>query len=127
MRSLQLFGRDKIKLKIRKRIKEQSSFFRLTVYKSNKHIYTQVFTSDIKRVVLSVSSLDKEFKIRREKACVVSKCFSKVDASRLVGFLLAERIKKKRITQVVFDRSGFKFHGRIKAVADSLIESGIKC
>jgi len=131
MRNLYLLRKYKIKTKIRKRIKEQSKLLRLTVYKSNKHIYAQIFNYDVTKVIVSASSLDKEFLLKYEKIKTSDKAsdktFNKINIARLVGFLLADRSKKKGITQVVFDRSGFKFHGRIKAVADSMLENNIKC
>ena len=115
---------DRKKTKIRKKIAKQNKF-RLTVYKSNKHIYVQLFTSNGSKVIMSLSSLDKIF--RQELCSLESKNYSKVDQAALVGVLFAKKLKDKNIDQVVFDRSGFKFHGRIKAVADSILSNGILC
>lgn len=115
---------DRKKTKIRKKIAKQSKY-RLTVYKSNKHIYVQLFTSNGSKVIMSLSSLDKIF--RQELNLLESKNHSKVDQAALVGVLFAKKLKDKNIDQVVFDRSGFKFHGRIKAVADSILSNGILC
>lgn len=112
---------DRRKTKIRKKISSQNKL-RLTVYKSNKHIYAQLFLSDGSKVLASMSSLDKKF-----KESIVDVKLSKIDKASLVGKLLADVLKSKNILNVVFDRSGFKFHGRIKAVADSIKNNGIKC
>lgn len=112
---------ERKKFKIRKKIAKQDKH-RLTVYKSNRHIYVQLFTSDGSFVVTSLSSLDKEFKLGLK-----DKKLNKVSQASYLGVLLSQKLKSKGITQVVFDRSGFKFHGRIKAVADSLISNGIFC
>ncbi|HIH2762846.1 MAG TPA: 50S ribosomal protein L18 [Candidatus Azoamicus sp.] len=112
---------DRRKTKIRKKILNQNKL-RLTVYKSNKHIYAQLFLSDGSKVLASMSSLDKKF-----KEMALNNKLSKIDEAYLVGKLLADILKSKNILSVVFDRSGFKFHGRIKAVADSIKDNGIKC
>lgn len=112
---------DRRKIKIRKKILNQNKL-RLTVYKTNKHIYAQLFLSDGSKVLASMSSLDKKF-----KEAILNSKLTKIDKAFLVGKLLADVLKNKNILSVVFDRSGFKFHGRIKAVADSIKNNGIKC
>jgi len=112
---------ERKKIKIRKTIAKQEKN-RLSVYKSNKHIYAQLFKSNGSSVIVSMSSLDKDFKIE-----MGNKLLNKRDQASLVGVLLSKKIREKGISQVVFDRSGFKFHGRIKAVADSISSNGIFC
>lgn len=112
---------ERKKKKIRKKIAKQTKN-RLTVYKSNKHIYAQLFNSNGSIVITSVSSLDKEFKDESK-----NKNMNKTEKAHLLGILIAKKIINKGIDRVVFDRSGFKFHGRIKAVADSIIKNGILC
>lgn len=109
------------KIKIRKKIAKQNTC-RLSVYKSNKHIYAQLFNSKGSFVILSASSIDKDFKNE-----VKDNHMTKIDQAFLVGSLLAKKIKDKGIDRVVFDRSGFKFHGRIKAVANAILNNGIFC
>lgn len=109
------------KKKIRKKIAKQTKN-RLTVYKSNKHIYAQLFNSKGSNVITSLSSLDKEFKEELK-----NKNLNKTQKAFLLGSILSKKIINKGIKKVVFDRSGFKFHGRIKAVADSIIKNGILC
>lgn len=114
---------ERRKKKIRKKIKIQSKY-RLTVYKSNKHIYAQLYKNDGSEVIESMSSLSISFKQKIEKENLNT--LTKIEKSKLVGQLLAEKLKQKNLNNIVFDRSGFKFHGRIKAVADAIKENGIK-
>ena len=113
---------ERRKTRIRKKIAKHAKP-RLTVYKSNKHIYAQLYTANGSNVILSVSSLDKEFKNKINKQTNLTK----IKQAELVGSLVSDKIKHKNIKQVVFDRSGFKFHGRIKAVADSILKNGVLC
>lgn len=109
------------KIKIRKKIAKQNNL-RLTVYKSNKHIYAQVYNSTGSYVITSSSSLDKDFKIELNNLKI-----NKTDQSIIVGNLLAKKLLKIGIKKIVFDRSGFKFHGRIKVIADCMLKHGIFC
>jgi large subunit ribosomal protein L18 len=93
---------------------------RLCVFKSNKNIEAQII-DDVKGVTLvSASTIDKELKAK------VKKAGSKVEQSKIVGKALAERAKNKKITDVVFDRNGFSYHGRIKHLAETAREGGLK-
>ncbi|QQG46748.1 MAG: 50S ribosomal protein L18 [Candidatus Azosocius agrarius] len=115
-----LSSRKKRALKIRKKIKELC-VIRLTVYKTLKHIYAQAFTFDGKEVIESASSLDKSIKDNLRVG------MKKVDVAVMVGELFSKRILLKGIKNLAFDRSGFKFHGRIKALADAIKNNGVKC
>ncbi|WP_462379938.1 50S ribosomal protein L18 [Pseudomonas sp. Marseille-QA0892] len=90
---------------------------RLCVYRSSQHIYAQVISADGGKVLASASTLDKEL---REGAS------GNVEAAKKVGLLVAERAKAAGVTQVAFDRSGFKYHGRVKALADAAREGGLE-
>lgn len=90
---------------------------RLSVYRSSQHIYAQVISADGAKVLASASTLDKEL---RDSAT------GNVDAAKKVGQLVAERAKAAGVTQVAFDRSGFKYHGRVKALADAAREGGLE-
>lgn len=109
------------KIKIRKKIAKQTKF-RLSVYKSNKHIYAQLYNSIGSVVITSSSSLDKDFKKELE-----NRKLNKTEQAKIVGNILSKKLISKGIKHVVFDRSGFKFHGRIKAIANSIINNGIFC
>lgn len=115
---------DKRKKKIRHAIKKQFKY-RLTVYKSNKHTYTQLYNPDCNLVILSMSTLDKNFKLEISKSKL--DVLNKVTKSKILAILLAIKIKEMNIKNIVFDRSGFKFHGRIKAVAETINKNGIIC
>jgi len=92
---------------------------RLCVFRTPRHIYAQVIAPSGSEVIASASTLDKAV-----KADV--KSTGNVDAAEKVGKAIAERAKAAGITKVAFDRSGFKYHGRIKALADSARESGLE-
>ena len=92
---------------------------RLCVYKTPRHIYAQIIAPDSEGVVAPASTLDKEFKGQNNNG-------GNVSAAVMIGKLIAERAKKAGVTQVAFDRSGFKYHGRIKALADSARENGME-
>ncbi|GIZ11711.1 50S ribosomal protein L18 [Pseudomonas sp. NCCP-436] len=90
---------------------------RLCVHRSSQHIYAQVISADGGKVLASASTLDKAL---RDGAT------GNVDAAKKVGALVAERAKAAGVTQVAFDRSGFKYHGRVKALADAAREGGLE-
>lgn len=92
---------------------------RLTVYRTPRHIYAQVMTADGARVLACSSTLEAEVKVGLKNT-------GNVDAAKAVGKLVAERAIAAGITIVAFDRSGFKYHGRVKAVADAAREAGLK-
>ncbi len=110
--------------RVRKKIRELGAI-RLTVRKTSQHIYAQVFSSNGSKVLASASSLEKSVKesINTDKIYKIGK----IKIAELVGSIIAERMKEKGIVKVAFDRSGFKFHGRIKALAKSVCENGVKC
>ena len=83
---------------------------RLTIHRTPRHIYAQIISGDGAKVLASASTLDKD--LRSGKT-------GNADAAKAVGLLVAERAKAAGITQVAFDRSGFKYHGRVKALADA--------
>jgi large subunit ribosomal protein L18 len=90
---------------------------RLSVYRTPRHIYAQVIAQDGASVLASASTLDKS--LRSGKT-------GNAEAAKSVGELIAERAKAAGITQVAFDRSGFKYHGRVKALADAAREAGLE-
>ena len=92
---------------------------RLAVYRSNNHIYAQVIDDDAQQTICSASTIDKELKEDSDK--LLSNCSS----SSTVGKLLAKRAIKKGIKQVIFDRGGNLYHGRVKALADAARDAGL--
>lgn len=91
---------------------------RLSVFRTPRHIYAQLIMPDGK-VMAASSSLDSEV----QKNCTYG---GNISAASLVGKSVAERIKKLGITKIAFDRSGFKYHGRVKALADAARENGLE-
>lgn len=111
--------RDRTKARIRGRLAGTAERPRLTVFKSLKRIYVQA-VDDAKGITLaSASSLEKEL---REQA----KNGANIDAAKAVGARIAARLKEQGITAVVFDRNGYVYHGRVKALADSAREAGLQ-
>ena len=92
---------------------------RLAVYRSNSHIYANIISPEGDRVLVSASTLEPE--VRKEMANG-----GNVEAATLVGKRVAEKAKAAGIEQVAFDRSGFRYHGRVKALADAAREAGLK-
>ena len=104
--------------KTRAKIAELKSV-RLSVHRTNSHIYAQVFSACGSKVLASASSLEPE--IRKDLANG-----GNIGAAAVIGKLIAERAKQAGIEQVAFDRSGFQYHGRIKALAEAAREAGLK-
>ena len=102
----------------RAKIKELG-VYRLTVHRTPQHIYAQVITPSADTVLASASSLDKEIRTALKNG-------GNVDAAKIIGKFIAERAVKAGVKSVAFDRSGFKYHGRIKALADSAREHGLE-
>lgn len=105
--------------RVRKKVFGTSERPRLCVFKSNRYIYAQIIDDEAGRTLCAASSLEKEL---REK---LSSTKDK-DAAREVGKLIAERAREKGIDKVVFDRSGYKYHGRVKELADAAREAGLE-
>ena len=105
-------------VKSRMRIKAQG-MNRLCIFRTPRHIYAQVIGANGAGVLASASTLDKEVRGKIKNS-------GNKEAAGVVGQVVAERALKAGITTVAFDRSGFKFHGRIKALADAAREQGIK-
>ncbi len=112
--------RTKLKFKIRKKIFGTPEKPRLVVFRSNKHIYAQVVDDVNHRTLLQVSTLSKEVKER------INGVSGKVAKAKVVGNLVAENAKNLNISRVVFDRGGYLYHGRVKAIADGAREGGLK-
>ncbi len=92
---------------------------RLCVYRTPRHIYAQIISESGSEVLSSASTLEKVIKD-------ALKTTGNIDAAKAIGKLIAERAKEKGINQVAFDRSGFRYHGRVQALADSARENGLE-
>lgn len=114
---LKVHQRARRKRGLRKRIFGIPSRPRLTVFRSAKHIYVQVIDDLAGKTLASASTTEKSDKVAKGGNC---------DAAQTVGKKIAERAIGAGVSQVVFDRSGFRYHGRIKALADAAREGGLK-
>jgi len=121
--------RARVKLKIRKKISGTSDKPRLSVFRSSKHTYAQLIVDDNQKTLVAASTLEKEVQAIIEKLAAGEsadkKSLKSVLAARAVGLVLAERSKASKIGTVVFDRNGFLFTGRVKALADGAREGGL--
>lgn len=113
-----LTGRERRKLRIRRRVTGTSERPRLSVYRSGRHIYAQVVLDSEGRTLAAASTLSRDLKGTLEED-------DKSDAARKVGALIAKMCLAKNIEKVVFDRNGYLFHGRVKALAEAAREAGL--
>jgi len=111
--------RQRVRVRIRKRIAGAAARPRLAVFRSQEHIYAQVIDDEHGRTLCAASSLDKDLRARIESGANLA-------AAKAVGALVAERARSKGIEAVVFDRGGFQYHGRVKALADAAREGGLR-
>ena len=111
--------RKKVHHRIRRRLSGSSQKPRLSVYRSLNHIYAQVIDDAAGQTLVSASTCDSEGKKLAGRG-------GNVGAAKAVGRLIAERARSKGIEQVVFDRSGYIYHGRIRALAEAAREAGLK-
>jgi len=112
--------RLKRKIRIRKKISGTVERPRLSVYKSLNHIYAQLIDDTNSKTLAAASTLSKD--IEED----LNKVSSKIEKSKVVGKLLAKKAAAQGITQAVFDRNTYRYHGRVKALAESVREEGIK-
>jgi len=109
-------SRGRVRERIRSKITGTADRPRLAVFKSLKHIYAQVIDDASGKTIASASSRDKDSATKGANAA----------AAKAVGVLIAKKAKDKGVTQVVFDRGGYLYHGNIKALADAARENGLK-
>ena len=110
--------RTRIRMRIRKKISGTAEKPRLAVFRSNKQIYVQLIDDLNGVTMLAVSS--------REKEIAANTGIKKTEQAKLVGKSLAQKCKEKGIENVIFDRSGYKYHGRVKSLAEAAREGGLK-
>ncbi len=92
---------------------------RLSIFRSGKHMYAQLIDDKVGQTLAAASTLDKDLRDKRKSG-------STVDAAKAVGELIAARAKAKNVEQVVYDRGGFLYHGRVRALADAARAAGLK-
>ena len=114
--------RDRIKFRIRKRMTGSSQKPRLSVFRSVSHIYVQVIDDMSGQTLAAASTIDPNVKGKMAKGVAGGN----VKGAEMVGTAIAERLKEKGITKVVFDRNGFLYHGRVRAVAEAARSAGLE-
>ncbi|MCR4398488.1 MAG: 50S ribosomal protein L18 [Firmicutes bacterium] len=112
-------GRRRRHLRVRKRVIGSPERPRLSVFRSLKHIYAQIVVDTDGQTVVHASSLDPEIRAKMKHG-------GNVDAARAVGDLVARKALEKGITTVVFDRGGYLYHGRVRALADAARAAGLQ-
>lgn len=124
-------ARERSKFRIRRRIVATTNKPRISVFRSGKHTYAQIVSDIDGRTLAAASTLDDEVKnsiasVGREGLHGEAKSTKSVAAAKAVGVVLAKRCKDKNVPEVVFDRNGFVFKGRVRALAEGLREGGLK-
>jgi len=112
-----LFERRKSRVRYAIR-KNSGGRIRLSVFRSGKHIYAQVIDDSINATLAQASTVEKEVSDKLKSGATI-------EAAKLVGSLVAERAKAAKVAEVVFDRGGYIYHGRVKALADAAREAGL--
>ncbi len=112
-------GRALRQERVRKRLKGTDSRPRLCVYRSGKHMYVQVVSDESGQTLAAASTLSAELRAALKRTATV-------EAAKEVGTLIARKCQEKGISEVVFDRNGFLYHGRIRAVAEAAREAGLQ-
>jgi large subunit ribosomal protein L18 len=111
------YRRNRIKMRIRKIVQGTAERPRLSVFRSNTNIYVQLVDDVAKKTLLAASSMEHE---------IASAKVTKIEKSKLVGKLIAQKAIDAGLTAVVFDRGGYLYHGRVKSLADAAREAGLK-
>lgn len=111
-------ARERRHRRVRKTVNGTPERPRLNVFRSLQHIYAQVIDDAAGNTVVSASTMDKEVR-------ALCDGLAKADAAKVVGRVVAERALAQGVTKVVFDRGGFKYHGRVKALAEAAREAGL--
>ena len=111
--------REKKHMKLRNRFSGTAERPRLAVYRSNMHIYAQIIDDDAQKTLVSASTVQKDVKAELEKT-------NDVAAAAYVGKIVAQRAIEAGIKEVVFDRGGYVYHGKVKALADAAREAGLE-
>ena len=114
--------RQRIKYRIRKRIAGSEARPRLTVFRSVSHMYVQVVDDQSGRTIASASTVEPTLKGALDKKATGGN----IEGAKAIGKTIAERLLEKGVKRVVFDRNGFLYHGRVKAVADAAREAGLE-
>lgn len=124
-------ARERIKARLRKKISGTDIKPRMSVFKSGRHTYAQIISDESGKTIASASSLDsavieKASTLPSDSSNNNSASTKSVKTAMAVGMVIAERAKEKGIQNIVFDRNGFLYHGRIKAIADGARQGGLE-
>ncbi len=111
-------AKERIRKRIRKKIRGTSERPRVYVFKSNRYVYTQAVDDENGHILASASTLEKDFKGK-------NKNFKNTEACQALGEMLAKKLKKKKIERVIFDRGVYPYHGRVKAIAEAMRKGGL--
>jgi large subunit ribosomal protein L18 len=111
-------ARMRRRARVRRRVRGTTGVPRLSVFRSGRHTYVQVIADDSGNTLLAVSTLSKDFGDGMKPGTV--------DGAKRIGLLVAERLRSQGVERVVFDRNGFLYHGRVRAVADGAREGGLQ-
>ena len=115
---MKLNTKEKRKLRNRKKLKKVNvNRYRVSINKSLKNISVQIIDDKSNKTLVSASSIEKDLKAKKIK---------KMEKSSLIGEILAKRAKEKKIDEVYFDRGSYKYHGRVKILAETLRKNGLK-
>jgi large subunit ribosomal protein L18 len=117
--AMRIVGRERRKLRIRRKINGTPARPRLTVFRSSKHIYAQVVDDLAGKTVAHASTLSRDVRADVSEA-------NKSDAAKKVGAAIAKLLLSQGIDKIVFDRNGYLYHGRVRALADAAREAGLK-
>ena len=115
-RETKLEKRIAVRARVRAKVKGTAARPRLSVYRSLNNIYAQIIDDESKATIVSASTLDKD----------IAKKGSNIEAAKEVGTLVAKKALEKKIEEVVFDRNGYLYHGKVKALAEAAREAGLK-
>lgn len=105
--------------RVRKRVRGTDAHPRLCVYRSGKHLYVQIVSDESGQTLAAASTLSTELRTTLKKTATL-------EAAKGVGTLIAQKCQEKGISKVVFDRNGFLYHGRVRAVAEAAREAGLQ-
>jgi large subunit ribosomal protein L18 len=114
-----LTGRERRKLRIRRKISGGTERPRLSIFRSGRHVYVQVVNDSDGKTLAAASTLSRDLKSSLAED-------NKTDAAKKVGALIAKICLERKIDKVVFDRNGYLYHGRVKALADAAREAGLQ-
>jgi len=116
----QLSPRERRHLRVRAKVRGTPERPRLNVFRSNEHIYAQIIDDSVGHTLVAASTLERDVRERFPEE------HPKIAEARVVGQVIGERARAQGITRVVFDRGGYKYHGRVKALADGARAAGLE-